>query len=270
MGTLSRPHVAIHIPSCYIHTMKSIARQKTTTQKEDEQVAELFQLFKKTPIAENELLSNLGLFITSKNLSRILFMDFLFRQITPIQGSIMEFGVRWGQNITLFSTLRALYEPFNRHRKVIAFDTFDGLRGIHKKDGAADFMKEGAYTVSENYDEYLSKILDLHEKMNPIPHFKKFYVQKGLAQVELKRFFEDHPETIVALAFFDLDLYKPTKECLLILKERLTKGSIIAFDELNEPECPGETLALKEVFGLDRYSIKRYPFASRVSYIVIE
>jgi len=245
-------------------------RQRTHTTEETATLDRLTRLLQNCPIPANEILANLGLFTTSKNLSRILFMDFLFRQIRPVQGSIMEFGVRWGQNITLFSTLRGIYEPFNRHRKVIAFDTFEGLQGIVKEDGDAAFMKKGALSVTTDYEKYLAELLTLHEQLNPASHFSKFFICKGRAEIELQRFLEQHPETIVALAFFDMDLYQPTKECLQILRPHLTKGSVIAFDELNEPDSPGETLALKEVFGLDRYRIRKHPYASRVSYLVLE
>ena len=50
----------------------------------------------------------------------------------------------------------------------------------------------------------------------------------------------------------------------------MTRGSVLGFDEINAHECPGETLALKEVFGLDRYRIRRHPFNSRSSYLVVE
>ncbi|MEO6203661.1 MAG: crotonobetainyl-CoA--carnitine CoA-transferase, partial [Nitrospirales bacterium] len=55
------------------------------------------------PIPPDQLLSNLGLFLESKHLARLLFMDFLYRQIIAVQGVVMEFGVRWGQNLALFS-----------------------------------------------------------------------------------------------------------------------------------------------------------------------
>ena len=41
-------------------------------------------------------------------------------------------------------------------------------------------------------------------------------------------------------------------------------------DELNDPDSPGETLALMEVFGLNNIRVKRFPYASRVSYFAIE
>ena len=57
------------------------------------------------PIPDDELLTNLGLFIESKNLARILFMDYLFRQIIEVPGVIMEFGTRYGQNTVSYTHL---------------------------------------------------------------------------------------------------------------------------------------------------------------------
>jgi hypothetical protein len=59
-------------------------------------------------------------------------------------------------------------------------------------------------------------------------------------------------------------------KCLLAIKDRLTRGSVIGFDELNDHACPGETLAVKEVLGLDRYPIRRFPFNARTSYLIID
>jgi hypothetical protein len=79
-----------------------------------------------------------------------------------------------------------------------------------------------------------------------------------------------NPHTIVALAYFDFDIYYPTKVCLEMLMERVTRGSIIVFDELNCPEFPGETLAVIETFGLSRYAIKRSPLNPLISFIIID
>jgi hypothetical protein len=44
----------------------------------------------------------------------------------------------------------------------------------------------------------------------------------------------------------------------------------LGFDELNDPDSPGETLALMEVFGLNNISLKRISFTARTSYFVVE
>lgn len=231
---------------------------------------ELFDCLRSCPIPDDQFLSNLGLFLESKNLARILFMDFLFRQITEVQGIVVEFGTRWGQNMALFESLRGIYEPFNRHRKIVGFDTFTGFPSISGQDGKSDMMATGQLAVTPGYDGYLSRVLSLHESLSPLSHIKKFELRAGDATVEITKYLEAAPETIVALAYFDFDLYEPTKKCLEAIRPRLTRGSVVAFDELNDPDSPGETLALLETFGIANVRLKRFPYASRVSYFVVE
>jgi hypothetical protein len=228
----------------------------------------LLDLFAQCPIAEGEMLRNLGLFLVPQVLSRILFMDFLFKQILDVQGVVMEFGCRWGQNMALFNGFRGIYEPFNRLRTIVGFDTFDGFISTCKEDGTS--MLPGMYTVTPGYEEYLGQVMGLLEQENPLPHLKKHEIVKGDAAVEIRRYLERNPQTIVALAYFDLDLYEPTRECLLAIRDRLTIGSVIGFDELNDGATPGETLAVKEVLGLSHCALRRFPNNSRASYLVVD
>jgi len=230
-----------------------------------------FKLFKDCPIPDNELLSNLGLFLRRQCLSRILFMNDLYKKIVNVPGIVVEFGVRWGQTLVLFESFRGLYEPFNQGRKIVGFDTFEGFPSIDSKDGKASIALEGAFSVTEKYEEYLMQVLDYHEQEAPMSHIKKYELIKGDAVVEIDNYLKEYPETIIALAYFDFDLYLPTKKCLEAIKGYLTKGSIIGFDELHLHEFPGETLALKEVFGLDKYKLIRSPYsAAYQAYMVIE
>lgn len=64
--------------------------------------------------------------------------------------------------------------------------------------------------------------------------------------------------------------HEPTIKCLEAIKPHLTKGSVLGFDELNHPDYPGETIALREAIGLDTYKIQRSPYSSAQSYLVIE
>jgi len=222
------------------------------------------------PIPPDQFLDNIGLFIDSKKLSRILFLDFLYRQIIDLQGVIFDLGTRWGQNAAVFSSLRGIYEPFNRHRKIIAFDTFSGFPSVSEEDGSSDLMEIGNVSTTENYEEYLSNILSIHQKLNPLSHIQKNEIVKGDSSIKLEEYLEKNPHSIISLAYFDFDIYTPTKKCLELIIPRLTKGSVLGFDELNDPDSPGETIALMEAVGLTKYSIKRFRYASRVSYLVIE
>jgi hypothetical protein len=230
----------------------------------------LLDLLKNNPIPDEQLLANIQLFIDSKNLSRILFMNELYKMAVDVQGVVMEFGTRWGPNAAQFTALRSIYEPFNRHKKIIAFDTFKGFPSVEKEDGESDLMVAGQLELPDNYELFLEKVMHLQESVNPLSHIKKFEVIKGDAIIKLAEYLEKHPETIVALAYFDFDIYKPTKDCLDLIASRLTKGSVIGFDELNDPDSPGETTALMEAIGLRNISLKRYRYASRVSYFIVE
>ncbi len=249
-------------------TDKTIRTLVGSTQSETERKQLLVDRLRTSRIPDRELLDNLGLYLTRQTLSRINFMQKLYQMIVPVHGVIMEFGVRWGQNMALFSTLRGIHEPFNYNRKIIGFDTFDGFPSVASQDG--DGVQAGDYGVVENWEEELEGILDFHTQNAPIPHKKKHELIKGDATLTLPDYLERHPETIVALAYFDFDIYKPTRDCLEAIMPYLTKGSILAFDELNTPQFPGETIAVREVLGLSRYAIRRDPSNPLTSYLVVE
>lgn len=245
-----------------------ILNYKSDTERTNEQ--RMVERLKTCPIPDAQLLENLGLFLGSKNLSRILFMDRLYEQIVDVPGVVMEFGTRWGQNAALFSALRGIYEPFNRHRKIVAFDTFAGFPGVALKDGRSELMREGNLSTTDGYVEFLSDVLQIHEAANPLSHIEKFDLVAGDATQQLPKYLESNPHTIISLAYFDFDLYEPTRQCLELVRPRLVKGSVVGFDELNDPDSPGETLALAEVFGLPNVRLRRWRHASRTAYFVVE
>ncbi len=241
----------------------------SSTDEKDAQ-AMLLEHLKTTPLPDDELLANLGLFLTSKSLSRLLFFYEIYQKIVRTHGIIVEFGVRWGQTLSLLSALRGILEPFNRHRKIVGFDTFEGFVGMSEKDGQVCRCGDGSFSVSDRYDERLAEILTLQERLNPMSHIRRFELVKGDAAVTVPHYLDRHPETIVSLAIFDFDIYAPTRVALEALKPHLAKGSVLVFDELCDDIFPGETIAVREVFGLNGLRFERYPMTSRVSYAVVE
>ena len=137
------------------------------------------ETLKYSPIPDDELLANLGLYLSSKNLSRLLFFYKIYMKILLTHGVITEFGVRWGQNLSLLSALRGIFEPFNRHRKIIGFDTFEGFSGVCEKDGDKCKCADGSFSVTPHYEYYLDRIMSLQEELNPISHIKRYELVKG-------------------------------------------------------------------------------------------
>ena len=228
-------------------------------------------LLRAAPIPDDELAQNAALFMAPRTIKRMFFLDEIYRACLPVHGVILQFGVRWGRDLAVFDALRTIYEPFNVSRRIIGFDTFQGFPTVHQKDGDHPVIKVGAYDTAPGYFEQLRQILDLRQSLDPLRHLKRCEIIEGDAGEQLEAMLARQPETIVALAYFDLDIYEPTKRCLELLKPYVTKGTVMAFDELNLPQAPGETLALKEVYGLDKIRIRRSPhYSGQPSYFVIE
>ncbi|MEM7393490.1 MAG: crotonobetainyl-CoA--carnitine CoA-transferase, partial [Verrucomicrobiota bacterium] len=181
-----------------------------------------------------------------------------------------EFGVRWGQNLALMESMRGLYEPYNYNRKIVGFDTFEGFPSVDEKDGDNPIIKEGSYNVTPNYESYLEQVLGCLEQENPIAHIPTTQLVKGDASETVQTYLKEHPETIVSMAYFDFDIYEPTRACLEAIKPHLVKGSVLGFDELNFHAFPGETRAFKEVFDLGACRLQRSPFGVLQSYMVME
>jgi hypothetical protein len=229
----------------------------------------MVELFRKAPLPDDEILPNLGLFLSSKSLSRVLFFYEIYKRIVSTHGVIMEFGVRWGQTLSILAALRGIFEPFNRHRKIVGFDTFAGFKGMSEKDGELCKSVDGSFSVSEGYERFLDQLLALQEAFNPISHLKKYELVRGDATETIPVYLKRHPETLVSLAIFDFDIYNPTKMALEAIKPHLFKGSVLVFDELADDIFPGETIALREVFDISTLRIERHSMTARISYVVL-
>jgi len=199
-------------------------------------------------------------------LSRLLYLNDLYQKIIDIPGVICEFGVQWGGTLTQLINLRSIYEPFNHSRFIYGFDTFSGFPSVHEKDG--DGYKEGDLTTPDEYEETLTRTLELIESFPPLPHIRKHALIKGDASITIDAWLQENPHAIISLAIFDMDLYAPTKSVLEKIKPRLTSGSILAFDELNCQAFPGETRALDEVIGLNNLKLRRSPFHPHCAWAV--
>ncbi len=196
-------------------------------------------------------------YIKRQVLSRILYLDHIYRQIVDVPGVICEFGVQWGGTLATLCNLRGIYEPFNHSRTVFGFDTFEGFPAVDAKDGG--FSSPGDYAVSKNYEEELEELLALHEQLSPVPNVRKHSLVKGDVTATFPQWLTDNPHAIVSMAIFDMDIYAPTKEVLSLIEPRLTRGSVLVFDELNCPYFPGETQALMETLGINKLKLRRFP-----------
>lgn len=251
--------------------MGDVSAYRQQTRSSEQQIANrsaLVDAFESSSLPTDQKLINLGLFMRSGAFAKLLFLNEIYEQIIRVPGDIAEFGCWWGQSLVTFLNLRAVHEPYC-NRKVIGFDTFSGYPAPSGVDKHSDTIKVGGYTVSDDYLPSLTRLLEYHERENVLAHINKFALVKGDVTETAAKYYEDHPEALVALAFFDLALYEPTKAALLAIKDRLVKGSILAFDELADADYPGETKAAQEVIGLRNTELIRSRFLPARCYMII-
>jgi hypothetical protein len=219
----------------------------------------LTKLLVDTPIPPVYLIDNLPVYLRRHQLADLLSMDALYRMLPEVPGIIMEFGVLHGRHLVTLSVLRGIYEPYNSLRRIVGFDTFTGFPDIEDMDRVSTSAVPGRFAVPDGEVEHLREVLAAHEASEPYGHTKRSFVVQGDVRETVPKYLADNPETVIALAYFDLDLYQPTKELFQVIKPYLTKGSILAFDELAHPKWPGEAAAMREVFGLDHVSLRQLP-----------
>jgi hypothetical protein len=245
-------------------------RQSRASKAQVEARKKLEACFSNTPLPLDQLMVNLPLYLRSSALAKILYINELYELIVNVPGVVVEFGAWWGTNMVLFENLRAVYEPYNYTRRVIGFDTFEGYDNLNLKDGKDELLKQGHYSVSKNYLDHLAQVLDYHQSENVMSHINRYELIKGDVTKTAGAYFNDNPETIVSLAYFDMQLYAPTKAGLEAIGPYLTKGSVIAMDELNCREFPGETTAFKEVFPLNQVRLVRSRYLPDRCFVIIE
>jgi len=193
----------------------------------------------------------------------------VYNLIREVPGSILECGVGSGFGLMSFMHFCSIFEPYHYIRKVYGFDTFEGFAGITEKDQTS----QAAHLVDGGLNfggyERIKKAVEIHDMNRALGHIPKVELVKGDISKSLPGFLEKHPELVVGLLYLDMDLYQPTRDTLNLLIDRIPRGGVICFDELNHGDYPGETLAVMETLGLRNIRLRRFEFSSMLSYAVV-
>ena len=236
---------------------------------ETKEFTDIGEFIAAVPIPEKWKREALPLFLTVHDMKRILAWQELYSLVLDLAGDIFEFGVGYGRDLNILACLRALMEP-NAPRRVIGFDLFSG--GLRREDiGEMDGPKAepGYYEVDENYLAFLQQILAGHVSSHPSSDKTPFVLVPGPVQDTVPAYLAQD-ETPIALAFFDMLVYDPTLSCLRAIRDRLTRGSVLAFNQFKTPAWQIEAKTLREVFGFDSGRLRRSRYHRYWAYMVIE
>lgn len=218
-----------------------------------------------------EVAEDFPLYAPRQDVSRFLVRHELFKKVLSLRGSIVECGVFRGAGLMSWAQLSAIYEPINYQRQIIGFDTFAGFPNVKPEDTAGQvknpLAKRGGLTA-DSYNE-LEAVIKLYDANRTLSHMQKVKLVKGDFMKTGKAYLKQNPHLIISLLYLDFDLFEPTKEALRLFLPRLSKGGIIAFDELNNPDWPGETKALLDSLNLNNYPLRQFPYEPNISYLTL-
>jgi hypothetical protein len=216
-------------------------------------------------------LQNFAKSVSRQDISRFLTRNELFRLQLDVPGVIVECGCFAGGGLMTWAQLSSIYEPYNHQRRVYGFDTFAGFPSVDGRDSNAErSARPGDLFVAEGILGELGRAIELHDGNRALSHITKTELVPGDAMVTVPRFLEDNPHLIVSLLYLDFDLYAPTKVALEAFVDRMPKGAVLAFDELNTRAYPGETIAVMECIGIRSLRLRKTPVDPYIAYAVIE
>lgn len=239
------------------------------TQAEKEVGRRLEKVFERSSDRVEEKLDNFSKYIRRQKLTRLLSLYEIFKKILQVKGSIIECGVYQGFSLMVWAHMSSILEPTNLTRRIYGFDTFEGFPSVGEKD-LNNVMAPGVGQLNSNSFEELNELIGIYDSNRYLGHINKVQLIKGDVSKTIPDFIANDKHIVVSLLFLDLDLYEPTKVAIESFYPRMPKGSIIAFDELDNPIWPGETVAILDTLGINSLEIERVEFDPYIGFAVIK
>jgi hypothetical protein len=242
--------------------------KKFRTEAEQQVGRNIERIFQQCPDSVEVKLENFPKYVRRQHLKRFLAMYEIFKLVLPVKGSVVECGVFRGFGTMTWAKLSAMLEPENLTRRIYGFDTFSGFPHTGEQDANPVAMPEQGALCADSYDE-LSELIVEYDRDRFLGHVDKVHLIKGDVVQTIPRFIDEHPHLLVSLLFLDLDLFEPTKAALDHFVPRMPRGAVLAFDELDNPMWPGETMAVLERLGVGNVRLQRLEWDPYIAYAIL-
>jgi len=227
--------------------------------------AALARLFETSTVDIATRLDQFPKYVRRQQITRLLALYEIFKMALNVKGSVINCGVFQGFSLMALAHFSAILEPVDLTRRIYGFDTFGGFASVGPQDDSSLRTTQPGELSAESYDELLA-LSRAHDANRYLGHIEKVRLIRGDAVATIPKFIRDNRHLVVSLLFLDFDLYEPTKAALEHFVPRMPKGAVIAFDELDNPMWPGETLALLDTIGLRNLEIERLPYDPYIGY----
>ena len=214
-------------------------------------------------------LQNFPKYVRRQHLKRFLALYEIFKLALPVKGSVVECGVYKGFGLMSWAKLSTILEPENLTRRIYGFDSFEGFPSVTEQDSNTVAVPRQGELRAESANE-LEELIGEYDKDRFLGHIDKVHLIRGDASHTIPTFVEEHPHLMVSLLFMDFDLYEPTRLALEHFVPRMPRGAVLAFDELDNPIWPGETLAILGQMSLRNLRLQRLLWDPYISYAILE
>lgn len=242
--------------------------KKFRTTAEQEVGKNIDRIFNACPDSIEIKLENFPKYVRRQHLKRFLALYEIFKLVLPVKGSVIECGLYKGFGLMTWAKLSTMLEPENLTRRIYGFDTFAGFPNVSPQDRNPLAKHERGSLFADSHEELLELITE-YDRDRFLGHIDKVHLIKGDVVETVPKFIVEHPHLVVSLLFLDMDLYDPTKVAIEHFLPRMPKGAVIAFDELDNPMWPGETMALLESLGLRKLELRRMEWDPYISFAVL-
>lgn len=210
---------------------------------------EVESVLKENDLGIKFISENISSFTMRRHTAQLFAYYELFDKVKFLPGSILEFGVFYGNGLFTWLNLLETFIPLDRGRKVFGFDDMKGYkRELKTLDvGGAKYIEDlrGDYELKK---EIIERLVAAHNSDNLVPYDQRCIIYDGDVKKTFKDFRDQNQGVRVCLANIDLNLYEPTKYVLENIWDILVKGGIVILRGYGSKPWEGESLAVDEFF----------------------
>jgi hypothetical protein len=187
-----------------------------------------------------------GFYLTARpgRIAKFLTHYELFKVSADVPGDIVECGVFKGASFSRFAKFRMIFKK-NTPKKIVGFDVF-GKFPVPDRNGVQGDIRGREVFVRESGEQSITrkKLMEFLKKSGASENIE---LVAGDVSKTIPAYIDRNPGFRISLLNVDVDLYKPTLDCLAHLYDRVCRGGVIILDDYKG--FPGATKAIDEFFS---------------------
>lgn len=220
-------------------------------------------------MSDSDSAANFPMWARTRDVTRFLVRNELFKLILDVPGSVFECGVHLGGGLASWIHLSEVYEPVAFTRRIFGFDTFRGFPSVKSEDRRADGSIAAAGDFFVDRDEEVIQNLEDIDRTRKVSNCERLEIVVGDATTTIPALLEGDRSVTIALLYLDFDLYEPTLAALEACLPRMPRGALVVLDQFGDRDWPGETAALLDSVDLRDTRLRTFHWAPRISYFAV-